>query len=89
MKLLSFSFIIALPLIFGAVIKSLLFDFPEVKAEVLTINLYPLLISFLVTFFVGLLCCKWMIKIVEKNKLSYFSYYCFALSVLLILSYVK
>lgn len=85
----NFSFIIALPLIFGAVIKSLLFDFPEVKAEVLTINLYPLLVSFLVTFFVGLLCCKWMIKIVEKNKLSYFSYYCFGLSVLLILSYVK
>ena len=45
--------------------------------------------AFLVTFFVGLLCCKWMIKIVEKNKLSYFSYYCFGLSVLLILSYVK
>ncbi len=84
-----FSFIIALPLIFGVVIKSLLFDFNEVQKEIITINIFPLLVAFILTFFVGLLCCKWMIKIVENNKLSNFSYYCFVLVFFLMLTYVK
>ena len=85
----NFSFIIALPLIFGVVIKSLLFDFAEVQDEIIIVNFYSLLIAFLVTFFVGLLCCKLMIKIVENNKLSNFSFYCISLAIFLIFIYVK
>ena len=84
----NFSFIIALPLIFGVVIKSFLFNYSELQDEIIIVNFYSLLISFLVTFFVGLLCCRWMIKIVEKNKLSNFSYYCVALGLFLILTYI-
>ena len=83
----NFSFIIALPLIFGVVMKKLFFDMGQVK--MIDLNISALLIAFLVTFFVGLLCCRWMIKIVENNKLSHFSYYCFALALFLIFIYVK
>jgi len=85
----NFSFIIALPLIFGVTMKYLLFDYSEVKNEILVVNYIPLLIAFLVTFFVGLLCCRWMIKIVEKNNLVNFSYYCIGLSLFLLFFYVK
>ena len=85
----NFSFIIALPLIFGVTMKYLLFDYSEVKNEILVVNYIPLLIAFLLTFFVGLLCCRWMIKIVEKNNLVNFSYYCITLSLLLLIFYVK
>ena len=82
----NFSFIIALPLIFGGTIKYLLFDYSELKNEIIVANVIPLLIAFLVTFFVGLLCCRWMIKIVEKNNLVNFSYYCIGLALFLILT---
>lgn len=36
----------------------------------------PLLIGFLAAFVSGLLACSWMIKIVKRGKLIYFSIYC-------------
>ena len=32
--------------------------------------------SFIAAFVAGLLACKWMISLVKKSKLSYFSLYC-------------
>ena len=82
----SFSFIIFLPLIFGKIIKDFLFDYSTVRDEILAVNFLPIIIAFVITFFVGLLCCRWMIQIVEKNKLVNFGYYCIGLALVLILT---
>jgi len=37
-----------------------------------------LLVGFLAAFITGLFACTWMIKIVKRSKLKYFSFYCFA-----------
>jgi undecaprenyl-diphosphatase len=36
----------------------------------------PITAGFIAAFLAGLLACKWMIAIVKKSKLSYFSIYC-------------
>mgnify|MGYP001251512311 FL=1 len=82
----SFSFIIFLPLIFGKIIKDFLFDYSAVRDEMLEVNFLPIIIAFFITFFVGLVCCRWMIQVVEKNKLVYFGYYCIGLALFLILT---
>tara|TARA_B100001250_G_C19781714_1_gene782165 strand:- start:707 stop:1501 length:795 start_codon:yes stop_codon:yes gene_type:complete len=82
----SFSFIIFLPLIFGKIIKDLIFNYSSVKDQMLTVNFLPMITAFFITFFVGLLCCRWMIQIVEKNKLVNFGYYCIGLALVLILT---
>lgn len=37
-----------------------------------------LVAGFLAAFITGLLACTWMIKLVKKSQLKYFSFYCFA-----------
>ncbi len=72
-KSAQFSFLMVVPLIFGKMAKDILSDdFIVQKSE---FSVY--FISFLTAFFVGLIACKWMIKIVKKSKLIYFSIYCF------------
>ena len=72
-KAARFSFLMVIPLIFGSMAKSIL------DADNLIINdsLSPLLIGFVTAFITGIIACKWMIAIVKKAQLSYFSYYCF------------
>lgn len=41
-------------------------------------NKASIIAGFFAAFFTGLLACTWMIKIVKRSKLSYFSFYCFA-----------
>ena len=71
-KAARFSFLMVLPLIFGSMAKTLL------DANVLDykIDLFPLLLGFLAAFFTGILACKWMIELVKKSQLKYFSLYC-------------
>jgi len=35
-------------------------------------------VGFVAAFISGLFACKWMIDLVKKSQLKYFSYYCFA-----------
>ena len=72
-KAARFSFLMVVPLIIGSMAKSLL------EADSITTNttLFPLIIGFIVAFFTGLMACKWMIDIVKKAQLKYFSWYCF------------
>jgi undecaprenyl-diphosphatase len=67
-----FSFLMVVPLIFGKIGKDLLsggliFQSSEVM---------PITAGFIAAFLAGLLACKWMISLVKKSKLSYFSIYC-------------
>jgi undecaprenyl-diphosphatase len=67
-----FSFLMVVPLIFGKIGKDLLSG----NLDLQTSELIPVLVGFFAAFISGLLACKWMILIVKKSKLSYFSIYC-------------
>jgi undecaprenyl-diphosphatase len=69
-----FSFLMVLIPIIGANFKDLL-DGDVTGSN--TIGAVPLIVGFLAAFISGLLACRWMIGIVKKGKLIYFSIYCF------------
>ena len=73
-----FSFLIVIPVIFGAILKDVLsgdiFD-NEIKISIL-------IIWFISSFLTGVLACKLMLKIVANNNLIYFSFYCFVLGII-------
>ena len=41
-----------------------------------TASFFPLLVGFIGAFITGVFACKWMIALVKKSKLKYFSLYC-------------
>ena len=49
-----------------------------------SISAIPLFIGFIAAFVTGLLACSWMIKIVKRGKLIYFSIYCLIVGVIAI-----
>lgn len=68
-----FSFLMVVPLIFGKIAKDLLDGaFTEENIPMLSLSL-----GFIAAFLTGLIACTWMISIVKKSKLTYFSIYCF------------
>ena len=73
-----FSFLIVIPVIFGAILKDVLsgniFE-NEIKISIL-------IIGFISSFLTGVLACKLMLKIVANNNLIYFSFYCFILGII-------
>ena len=77
-KAARFSFLMVVPLIFGAIAKDLLDG--DAYAE---LDQWPAyLAGFAASFFTGVLACTWMISIVRQSKLRYFAYYCFAVAAL-------
>jgi undecaprenyl-diphosphatase len=48
------------------------------------LGLVPLLVGFIAAFVFGCLACKWMINIVKKGKLIWFSIYCVLVGILCI-----
>jgi undecaprenyl-diphosphatase len=67
-----FSFLMVVPLILGKVAKDLLSgEFSLANQAIM-----PLLLGFLASFVVGLLACTWMLNLVRRGKLVYFSLYC-------------
>ena len=76
-KAAKFSFLMVVPLIFGKMGKTIMSDdFTTSSVEAL-----PLIIGFIVAFIAGLIACKWMIALVKRAKLKYFSFYCFAVGI--------
>ena len=73
--LAQFSFLMVIPPILG---EALLDALKMMQGESLggDIPASSLLIGFLAAFVSGCLACKWMINIVKKGKLIYFSIYC-------------
>jgi undecaprenyl-diphosphatase len=81
-KAARFSFLMVLPLIFGKMILDLMdgdYGSENTKLDVL-------LAGSIAAFVVGILACKWMIKIVRRSQLKYFAYYCWATAIL-VMSY--
>jgi undecaprenyl-diphosphatase len=77
-----FSFLMALIPILGANGKDLL---DKQLISQTTIGAVPLIIGFLAAFAAGLFACKWMIGIVNKGNLYYFSIYCFIIGLIAVL----
>ena len=67
-----FSFLMVVPLIFGKIAKDLLSgDLAQT-----TIDPLHLALGFTAAFISGLVACSWMIALVKRSKLIYFSLYC-------------
>ena len=80
-KAARFSFLMVVPLIFGKMAKDILSG--EMASE--SAALIPLIAGFVTAFVTGLIACKWMISLVKKSQLKYFSYYCFTIGILAII----
>lgn len=72
-KAARFSFLMVLPLIFGKIGKDVLDG--DITADMGSSS--TLIIGFFAALISGYFACKWMISIVKKSKLVYFSIYCF------------
>lgn len=72
-KAARFSFLMVVPLILGKVAK----DFMGGSISFGDENFGVMAAGFSASFIAGLLACSWMISLVKKSKLYYFSAYCF------------
>ncbi|MDX1683770.1 MAG: undecaprenyl-diphosphate phosphatase [Saprospiraceae bacterium] len=80
-KAAGFSFLMVLPLIFGKMAKDLITgDYSES-----VIDPSILIAGSLSAFIVGMVACRWMLTIVRRAQLKYFSIYCFAVATAVII----
>ncbi len=80
-KAARFSFIMVLPLILGAGAKSFK-DFLDLSEGAQASSpIFEMSMGFIAAFISGLFAIKWMIKLVENSRLSWFAYYCFIVGV--------
>ena len=77
-KATRFSFLMVLPLIFGSMAKTII----DSEGTPQNSNITILAIGFISAFISGIVACKWMITIVKKSQLRYFSYYCIFVGVI-------
>ena len=75
-----FSFLMVVPLILGKMAKDIMSG--EISAN--TAQAMPMLAGFIAAFITGLFACSWMITVVKKSKLKYFSFYCFIVGLIAI-----
>ena len=76
-KLAQFSFLMVIPPILGEALLDVLKASREGMAAVAGGISFPaLIVGFFAAFVSGCFACKWMINIVKKGKLIYFSIYC-------------
>ena len=79
-KAARFSFLMVVPLIFGKIAKDILGGDLNFENQ----NITALSAGFIAAFVAGLFACTWMIILVKKSKLSYFSIYCAIVGVIAI-----
>lgn len=72
-----FSFLMVVPLILGKMAKDILSG--DLAAAQTDTTL--LIVGFVAAFLAGLVACKWMIALVKRSQLTYFSIYCFVVGI--------
>lgn len=77
-----FSFLMVVPLILGKMAKDLL----DGEMVLSSGQALPLAAGFVAAFVTGALACIWMISLVKRSKLTYFSVYCFIVAAIAIFS---
>jgi len=71
-KAARFSFLMVVPLILGKIAKDMIDgDFSDQQ-----LNILPLALGFTAALITGYVACTWMINLVKKSQLTYFSIYC-------------
>jgi len=75
-----FSFLISLPIIVG----SLFMEIAKIilRGESVNINLFGMILSFIISFIVGILSIKFMLKITKKSSFYYFSLYLIVIAII-------
>lgn len=81
-KAARFSFLMVVPLILGKMAKDILDGKIDVQNDINS----SLIIGFVAAFISGLFACTWMIALVKKAQLKYFSFYCFIVGTIAIIS---
>jgi undecaprenyl-diphosphatase len=81
-KAARFSFLMVVPLIIGKITKDVMSGDLNLESS----SSLPLIAGFIAAFVTGLIACTWMISLVKKAKLHYFSYYCFAVGIVAIIA---
>ena len=79
-----FSFLISIPVIFGALLKELL----DASGEGSLVVTWTYFVGAAVAALVGYLAIRAFLRILEKKTLRYFSYYCWALAFVVIVANV-
>ena len=72
-----FSFILSIPAIFGAFI----FQIKDIGSA-MGANFLPIIIGFVASIIAGYLAIKWMLNLIQNRNLDIFSYYCWAISII-------
>ena len=81
-KAARFSFLMVVPLILGKMAKDILDgDFSSNELDVL-----PLVLGFTAAMITGYFACRWMIELVKRSQLKYFSFYCLIVGIIAIIS---
>ncbi len=75
-----FSFLMSIP----AIVGSIVFQFKDILESSETIEMLPVVVGTLVSAAAGFLAIKMMLNIIAKQKLRIFSYYVFALGILVL-----
>ena len=80
-KAARFSFLMVLPLILGKMAKDIL------SGDLAASQTEPTLLiaGFVTAFISGLIACKWMIQLVRRSQLRYFTYYCYLVGLIAII----
>lgn len=81
-KAATFSFLMVIPVILGAMAKDLIDEADTLSLS--TNEILPLIAGFIAAFIFGIIACKWMVSLVKKAKLTYFSNYCLIVGTLAI-----
>jgi undecaprenyl-diphosphatase len=77
----TFSFLLFIPAIIGATILE--------APKLVTTAWLPLLVALVVTIAVSYLVIRWLLTIIRQGKLYYFSFYCAAVAILVIINYLR
>ncbi len=80
-KAARFSFLMVVPLIFGKIAK----DIMTGQIDYNSTNFTYLGAGFIAAFISGMFACSWMIEIVKRSKLTYFSIYCMVVGLIAII----
>ena len=71
-KSAEFSFIIAIPVLTGVIVKYFL----NLEWDSISISINYLFLGLIISFITGLLSLRWLISLLEKGKFWYFGLYC-------------
>lgn len=80
-RLASFSFLMVIIPILGAALLDIISACTGEK-EMGNIGVLPCIVGFLASFIVGCVACKWMINLVKKGGLVWFSLYCIVVGII-------